>query len=464
MFEHLKEIPYSTQQIREEYDALGEIYAALCEYIHKDRAVNLRWNAYNEWGTMARLILRINALNGNMTTPRKALLRYNMRNDYDFIKQLEALDEYPEWYGLLIHEQVSTHFETARFADYKHLEGAEKVLKQTPTHFLKIMQHPKADALVIFTNKELSIENCYKLNELHNKMLLEKYPEWSPIPYRIAQDMTRKDIKAFRESMTELFNSDDFKKLRMEKLKKVFNYDTDRQIANIETDIANYRRSIMDYENRIADCASYIRENSERLMQLKSRDLDEDFELTCKYLWKHPYIKSYEPAQDGTITFKFEAPLIYFDEAPAEKLLHNRNYSKYAKLIIRMMLDRRFELYTQCRIRFSTVTYSTHSEPMNNGPLLGHPHIDRFNCFGNHRDAISDSALNNDYIGAIEQISQAVLNLNFYDACVIDYLLRTLTDYQDTLYTWKDKETNEMLTTNEALKKGNYYEEVKSEQ
>lgn len=460
MFEHLKEIPYSTQQIQDEYDVLNEIYAALCEYIHKDRTAGLRWNSYNVWGIMARLILRINALNGNMNTPKKALLRYYMENDYDFIKQLEALDEYPERYGLLIHAQVSTHFETARFADYKHLEGAEKVLKQTPTHFLKIMQHPKADTLVIFTNKELSIENCYKLNELHNKMLLEKYPEWSPVPYRIAQAMTRKDIKAFKEILTELFNSDDFKKLRMEKLKKVFTYDTDRQIANIESDIANYRRSILDYENRIADCAIYIRNSSEQLMQLKSRDLDEDFELTCKYLWKHPYIKSYEPSQDGYITFKYEAPLIYFDESPAEKLLHNPNYSTYAKTIIKMMLERRFELYTQCRIRFNTVTYNTHSEPMNNEPLLGHPHIDRFNCFGNHRDAISDSAINNDYIGAIEQISQAVLNLNFYDACVIDYLLRTLLDYQDTLYTWKDTETGEMLTTNEALKKGGYFNET----
>lgn len=464
MFDDIRKIPYTNTEIREEYDAFNSLYTALHEYINKDRIVSQRWHSYNEWGVIARILLKINGLNGEINSSKKALMRYQLKNDYAFTQDLKLIKECPQLYGLLIHEQVSTHYDEEKFKDYKHLHGAENVLKQTPTHFLKIMEHPVSNVLVVYTNKELSIENCYKLNELQTKLMYEKYSELSPIPYQIAQAMSKKDVQAFRDILTNLFNSEEFQKLRMEKLKKVFTYDTDRQIANIENDIARYRRAIMDYENRIADHAAYIRENSERLMQLKNRDLDEDFELTCKYLWKHPYIKSYEPSQDGYITFKYEAPLIYFDESPAEKLLSNPNYSTYAKAIIKMMLDRKFELYTQCKIRFNTVTYNTHSEPIGNEPLLGHPHIDRFNCFGNHRDAISDSAINNDYIGAIEQISQAVLNLNFYDACVIDYLLRTLQGYQETLYTWKDTETNEMLTTNEALKRGNYYEEIKSEQ
>lgn len=461
MFDNIKIIPYTRAEISEQYEAYDALFRELCEYINDYRVINVRWQSYNSWDTIARLLVRINAINAEHDTDKKAIMRHYLKNDHPFLHELELLKEHPARFGLIIHEQASTHYVEADYPGYTHLEGAEKVLKQTPTHFLKIMKHPISEVLVVFTNKELTIENCYKLNELQTKLYVDKYSEVSTIPYEIAKACSNKDVEKFKEIINNLFNSEEFKQLRMEKIRKIFTYDTERQILNLESSIQDTRNRIMDYENRIAADASDIRMWSERLIQLRNKDINEEIDLICKYLWKHPYIKEYNPLDNGQLLLKFEAPIMYFDEQPAEKLTHSLS-TKLKKAIVLMLLDRHFTLYTQCAIVFNTSSFQTGTRNMGNSPLLGHPHLDRYNCFGNHREAIFESAQNNDYIGAIEQISQAVLNLNFYDSCVINYTLETLEAYMNTLKTWKDPTTEEMITTLDALKRGGYYEKIES--
>ena len=91
---------------------------------------------------------------------------------------------------------------------------------------------------------------------------------------------------------------------------------------------------------------------------------------------------------------------------------------------------------------------------------MNHPHISRFHCFGNHRQAIYDSAESGDLIGAVEQITQAVLNLNFYDSPVVEHVVSALSQNRSDLRTWRCKETGEMLTTQEIIERGDFYEET----
>ena len=61
---------------------------------------------------------------------------------------------------------------------------------------------------------------------------------------------------------------------------------------------------------------------------------------------------------------------------------------------------------------------------------------------------------------ALEQITQAVFNVNFYDSCVIEEMLRTIDRAKATLPTWRNTETGEMLTTLQVFERNDYYEEA----
>ena len=70
---------------------------------------------------------------------------------------------------------------------------------------------------------------------------------------------------------------------------------------------------------------------------------------------------------------------------------------------------------------------------------------------------MKDAAIAGDYFAAIEQITQAVLNLNFSDSIVIGTMLNELLDYPSQK-TWRSKETGALLTTEEIMEI--YHEET----
>ena len=121
---------------------------------------------------------------------------------------------------------------------------------------------------------------------------------------------------------------------------------------------------------------------------------------------------------------------------------------------------------TKCCIKCNTDDFSiypvTRSDTEN---IMGHPHIDQYGCLGNHREAIWESAEAQDYIGAIEQISQATLNINFYDACIVGYVMRYFSEDRNRheKKTWLDTTTNELITLEEVIKRRNANEEAQDQ-
>ena len=156
------------------------------------------------------------------------------------------------------------------------------------------------------------------------------------------------------------------------------------------------------------------------------------------------------------------APLIYFADYPAEKMLKSPYYDPEFKEVVKIILSRKYELYAQCKMNFNTHDFSLHScgRCTTNPNYIDHPHISRFNCFGNHRPAIGQAAETADYISAIEQITQAVLNINFYDACVVEEMITHLRRGWRNIKTWKLKDTNEWYSLKEILERKDYYEEA----
>lgn len=223
------------------------------------------------------------------------------------------------------------------------------------------------------------------------------------------------------------------------------------RIDNIKSNIENINYRLNELQN---DYSSYMTNKRNLLEELDRIKNNPDIETDdiINYIQKTKYIKKVSKATNGRgLALYYEAPMLYYDDDVIEHIRHS--YDEEAQFIFDAFLERRYQLYTRCEVifypedfRVNNMTIGNRNE---NNYYIGHPHIDRFGCFGNHGEAIQDWAETGDYIGAITQVTAAVLNLNFTDGTVVGELIDTLIDRADDLPTWYDTETGVVLTTNE---------------
>ena len=450
MFDNLTMVPHTDTETSLMMEPMNEITTKFQSLITSD-VYDLKW--YGDYMLLSIANL-LSIMSGMKATPtRKACTYYYENDDYRFINDFGLQNHF----GLIIHEAPSTRFNPANFPSAEYLENAQEFLKQTPHHFLKIFTVKESDFIYVWTNKEIEPDTFYKLYAL----MISMYSKDNTVLSEFITALIDNNIQRARNVLISYFNSDDVISREYEAFKSCLKNRNQTQIDKMERDISDYRDRIQRYENEIANMASKMRDLNEKLAFFKYIQEDnEDHKLFFKHLRKIPYLKSFQ-ARNGYIHLEYEAPLIYFSDYPAEKLLAQTNRSRYSKDIIKIIIGRKYELITKCALEFDTGSFGISSDTIyNSSPVMKHPHISRYNCFGNHRQAIYASAETGDYIGAIEQITQAVLNLNLYDICVIDTMCSTLENRRDTLRTWKNVETGEMFTTNEVLNRGDYYEEA----
>lgn len=451
MFENFIMVPHTDTEASLMMEPMNEITSKF-QALVPNSAYAIRWYGDYILISIANLLA---VMNGLTASPADiAWTVYYENDDYHFLSDYGK----SSGFGLIIHEAPSTRFNPANYSSAEYLENAEVFLKQTPHHFLKIFTTTNCKYLYVWTNKSLTPDTYYKLYALYLSLFNKDNKTLTDFVTKLVED----NIEEAKKVLKDFFTSDEVIEREFESFKRCLRNQSQRQIEKMERDIASYRDNIHSYENEIAAIASKMRELNEKLSFFKYMQEDnEDHKLFFKHLRKIPYLKSFQGTDNGYIHLEYEAPLIYFSDMPAEKLIAQPNRPSYWKHIIKAIIGRKYELVTKCAIEFNTGNFTITSDSIHNGdPVMKHPHISRYNCFGNHRQAIYESAQTGDYIGAIEQITQAVLNINFYDVCVVDSLCATLEDKRDTLKTWKCKETGEMLTTNEVLARGDYYEEA----
>ena len=450
MFDNFTLVPHTDTEASQMMDPMNEITTKFQTIVTND-AFDLGWYGDYILLSIANLFGIMNGLTGRIQ--RQACTYYYDGDDYNFNNRFNQKYNF----GLIINEAPSTRFNPANYPSAAYLENAQEFLKQTQHHFLKIFTVDESDFLYVWTNKPLTPDAFYKIYAL----MLSMYNKDNKVLIDFINALIEDNINKAKKVLIDFYNSDEMIDREYEVFKSCLKNRTQTQINKMERDISNYRDRIQSYENEIADMATKMRELNEKLAFVKYMQEDnEEHKLFFKHLKKIPYLKSFQ-GKRGYIHLEYEAPLIYFSDYPAEKLLAQTNRSRYSKDIIKIIIGRKYELITKCALEFDTGNFSISSDSIyNTSPVMRHPHIARYNCFGNHRQAIYDSAQAGDYIGAIEQITQAVLNLNLYDICVVDTMCRTLEDKRDTLRTWKNVETGEMFTTNEVLNRGDYYEET----
>ena len=333
----------------------------------------------------------------------------------------------------------------------RHLEGAEKLLKKDNNHFIRI--YTVDNTFIVWTNTHMSLQTVAKLKLLQWEIFKDTIEVTHPEIIEFIKAIVDKDTNKLNETIETLFNSEDVQAYTIERLNKAFSANYEHQIKNIKGAIITKNKVFIEKENNLARLLSEIRELQEQLENLEiQKNKKQDHTTLIKHLMKNPYIKEIEAVGDRTIDLWYEAPIIYFDDFIAEKILLSY-ISPEKRKIIKAIIDQEYELMTRCRIRFNTQYFSIEAIQIGNDGLLGHPHLDRYQCRGTHDRYIYEAAKTANYIGAIEQITAAVLNLNFADSIVIDTMLGTLTDnhYFERLKTWRHKKTKVMITTKELM-------------
>ena len=229
----------------------------------------------------------------------------------------------------------------------------------------------------------------------------------------------------------------------------VFKDMKDGRINNIKGNIENINYRLNELQN---DYSNYMSNKRNLLQELDRIKASPDIETDdiVNYILKTKYIKKVSKATSGRgLSLYYEAPMLYYDDDVIQHIRHS--YEDEVQFIFDAFLERRYQLYTRCEVIFYPEDFRVNNMSIGhrneNNYYIGHPHIDRFGCFGNHGEAIQDWAETGDYIGAITQVTAAVLNLNFTDGTVIGDLIDTLMDRD--IPTWYDTETGAVLTTDE---------------
>jgi hypothetical protein len=400
--------------------------------------------------SMMRYIDTLNDPDGTIT-----VISAYFRSVNDFKSYYSGLST--QCIGICICKESFNSYIESDYPEARHLEAAEYALKQSPSHELKIFQNPINNVLYVFTNKLIKWETLYKLKAIQNKLDETYCKNFCPETIEAYKAFTENNPEALKTALEKAINNDKFKEILFTKFYKLFTKDKDSRIQNFEYQLSDYRNQITEFENRIANAATKIKEINEELdYLLNSESNEENIRMLKKYLDKHPYIKHYTigSGSKNELAFYFEAPIQYYSDYAVEKLQKNYKESDIKYKILQLFLDKRYQLWTRCELKFNVNNFGLRCNSLvQEDNFINHPHIDEYHCLGNHRDALDDPAKRGDYLTAIEQISQSVMNMNFFDACVARFLIVKLTNNLSRFKTWIDTETGEILTTEEAIER-----------
>ena len=436
-------------EIQEKLNELNEIpILSRCHYTRQHHLTT-----YSSFYDLTKQIDKLNLFTKEPQDIKEILFFYSTSNSaYDICTNIKIQTGKTGIYIIQDHETSYEKIEES-FNKLTHLEGAEENLKINKNHFLKIFIADEHQFLIVFTNKKLPIQTLYKLKVLQWTLFKEIVTEFEPLTIDFYKALVDEDKTKLCEIINKIKTSPRITEIKIEKLKNLLNSRKNSKINELEYDISDLRSNIQNFRTSIANCIESIEDKSLQLEALKltSESDIEEIKYIQKYLDKSPYIESYT-LNDRSITLDYHAPLIYYDDYILDKIINNYDENGIYHRILNIFKNKKYELYTKCRIKFDIINFSVTQRNRDNFQPsdIEHPHIQRYNCFGNHTDALYEAALNSDYIGGLEQLTQAVLNLNFSDSVVLRELLLDLS-HKMSSSCWKSKETGEFKTLNQIF-------------
>lgn len=438
---------------------LDTLYADIPEEIYAKPTIETNTN--NSIELVCELFIRMMQFKIHISKNKTTKLGFIMEahgdkemTDGDILKKLNHLEsEENNEFNLIILGAEYNLLNEEKIGSLERMTGFESILKDfRKEEIWKIRAYGNEHNLVLIMNIWTRPNQTTALLRVFMSMI-EKALELDSDISEILQclhlnsDVARADIL-----YKKLIDVPELKTLKYnEVIKNTFKTNRDSELISIKDRIQNINYKLNELQNDYSNYQSIkkqLLQNYDDILSHKEIPTEE----LVNYLLKTKYIKKIGATSNNQSFFiDYEAPMIYYDEDVIEHIRHS--YPSESQFIFDAFMDRRYQLYTRCRVIFYPSNFNVSSISIGHrnkdGRFIGNPHIDRYGCFGNHDEAISDWAETNDYIGAITQITAAVLNLNFTDGCVVSELINTLMEYEYDTPTWYDTETELLLTTSE---------------
>lgn len=275
-----------------------------------------------------------------------------------------------------------------------------------------------------------SWETIFKLYAIKEQVLIKEFPDQhDDLFLNFYKALATKDYKTAKVTFNEIINSKKVRSARYSQLKECFKPHTETRKNALRDRLENEMDSRERLLKRFAEKETMIKQLSEEyeaLCKVVEKDVSQE---VLDSILKNPYILNIQKLNEHVIRITFDAPLLYYDCDAIEHYKKESNHGTTKELLYNILLDKRFQIYTTCQIDFNTTTFSTTAlESFDINQKYKHPHISRYRCLGNHTDEITAWIKQQDYVGAITQITAAALNLNVHDYIVIDSFVNNMQD------------------------------------
>lgn len=333
----------------------------------------------------------------------------------------------------------------------EYLEAASKILKQNPSHILRISLIEKR-ILNVQTNEILETKTVISLLRLFYQLIQAQYANSNIEPViNLLNALAQEDMDTANEILISLLGTQVMKDYLLDTVLTIFEENDKRQINETYNSMQNCIDNMESLKKRYTDILKSYQILNERAQFYEANPQNTDTKIIKKYLSKTPYIKEVYKYDAQTLKLIYEAPMLYYSKTVVQKLRDATLSDKKAE-VYDIFLNDRFIMYTRCALLLDIYTFRlTQSYIGSSDELYGHPHIDSYGCFGNHIDAIRDWAERKDYLGVLEQMSAMVLNLNFTDSIVINSMVEIIHSSPDKP-SFFDKETKEFISFNDITK------------
>lgn len=302
------------------------------------------------------------------------------------------------------------------------------------------------------SNTPLNLKSYVFLKILQYNLFKDNFKSFSQDTLDLLQGIFEDDLDKINKAIANIKDLKKLKKkaLRKEKLEHYLQPDMISTIRQLEESIVEIQQRLATYRERYLKKSKELEDTQQELELLKRVEFDKpNIDDFINHIVNHPYIVNVNLA-DGYLYMTYQAPIRFWDPYKLEDQRFGRNNTECQ--ILDIFKTEKYRLWTSCRLRFDLKTFDVVSVPIDrqNIQYKEHPHIARYGCFGTHLDEALAYRKRNDHIGMIDQITEAVTELNFGDGTVVTSMLNDL-EYNKYLETWEKISTGEILSTKQVL-------------
>lgn len=262
-------------------------------------------------------------------------------------------------------------------------------------------------------------------------------------------------IKPFFKSLFDSL-ADVRKQKKINIIKSALNARVADAINRTERDINNDRESIKEYEDRLQIYYDRLEQHLAQKLGYESKEMAKDEDVTdiLDFVDRNRFIQNLNIIKTNNYGSNSEclqldiwAPITIYETEPLERQINNRItesnqhelQSKILKAFKRIFIDEELQMICQTFVKLDMVNVSidggrdANRKQYSDYQRMPQPHLTRFNCWGDNKNAIIQALKESDLIGAMNNILIASQNINFVDSTVLSNWLEMIA-YSTHLY------------------------------